>query len=129
MKSLEHITVPKPVSQVCDIFGLTVEQLVQQFLNHVDMALYFSNPFNPDRWANIFTIECVLQNLGDEKYLKRYSKFVDRITEAVLSGAKKDALDNVYKIVDEWHKAVLEDRIHEIMKDDGDENDELLHGD
>jgi len=126
MKNLEQITVPKPVSQVCDIFGLTVEKLVQQFLDHVDLGLYFSNPFDPDRWANIFTIECVLQNLGDEKYLKRYATFVDRITEAVLSGARKDALEKVYKIVDEWHKAVLENRIHEIMKDDGDENSELI---
>ncbi|WP_312188929.1 hypothetical protein [Sphingobacterium sp.] len=126
MKSLEQIRVPKPVSQVCDIFGLTVEQLVQQFLDHVDLGLYFSDPFDPDRWANIFTINCVLQNLEDEKYLLRYSKFVDRIMETVLSNAKKDALDKVYKIVDEWQKAVLENRIHEIMKDDGDENNGLI---
>lgn len=126
MKNLEQITVPKPVSQVCDIFGLTVEQLVQQFLDHVDLGLYFSSPFDPDRWANIFTIECVLQNLNDEKYLKRYASFVDRIMETVLSCAKKDALEKVYKIVDEWHKAVLENRIHEIMKDDKDENSELI---
>jgi len=126
MKSLEQITVPKPVSQVCDIFGLTVEQLVQQFLNHVDLGLYFSNPFDPDRWANLFTITCVLENLEDEKYLKRYAGFVNRITEAVLSGPKKDALDKVYNIVDEWHKAVLENRIHELMKNGGDEGREGL---
>jgi len=46
--------------------------------------------------------------------------------ETVLSNAKKDALDKVYKIVDEWQKAVLENRIHEIMKDDGDENNGLI---
>lgn len=126
MRNLEQITVPKPAAQVCDIFGLTVEQLVQRFLDHVDLGLYFSNPFSPDRWANVFTIECVLQNMGEEKYLKRYANFVDRITEAVLSGAKADALDKVYDIIDEWHKAVLENRIHEIMKSDGDDNSEPM---
>jgi len=44
----------------------------------------------------------------------------------VLSSAKKEALNKVYNIVDEWHKAVLENRIHEIMKDDGDENNGLI---
>ncbi|MCW8313566.1 MULTISPECIES: hypothetical protein [Sphingobacterium] len=39
---------------------------------------------------------------------------------------KEDALDKVYNIVDEWHKAVLENRIHELMKNGGDEGREGL---
>ncbi|HLT86619.1 hypothetical protein FXV77_07725 [Sphingobacterium phlebotomi] len=101
--------------QACEIFDLEPHDVLQKFIDSVSIPYFIANPMNPDRWANTFMVECILTRLESEELLERYSVFFDRITEAVLNDMEnKDQVAR--EIMDEWHRAVLEDRIEDVMK-------------
>ncbi|PRD46039.1 hypothetical protein [Sphingobacterium haloxyli] len=101
--------------QACEIFDLEPHDVLQKFIDNVCIPYFIANPMNPDRWANTFMVECILPRLESEELLERYSSFFDRITEAVLNDMEnKDQVAR--QIMDEWHRAVLENRIEDVMK-------------
>lgn len=112
----ESITFSPDFKQACDVFELDPWDVVQKFVDSVSLPYYFANPMNPDRWANTFMVECILPQMEDESSLERCRVFLDQITEAVLSDMdNKGAVSR--EVMDEWHKAVLEKRIQDIMED------------
>lgn len=117
MTNLEKITITHEFEQVCDIFKLSPEKIVQDFIDHVSIAEYMCDPFSPTRWANTFVLEYVIAQVESEDILIKYGEYGERIIKAVLANPK-DAEETAKRMVDEWHKAVLEDRIKDVMEDD-----------
>lgn len=115
-KTREQLRFSPDFKQACEIFDLKPLDVLQQFMDNVSLPSYFAEPMSPDRWANTFMLECVLSRLEGNDLMERFSVFFDSITEAVLSD-RDDKEEVSRKIMDEWHKAVLEGRIEEIMKD------------
>lgn len=128
MDTLNKIELTKEFTQFCDIFGFTAEEVLQEFVNNVDIAKYMCYPLDPYRWANLFMMEYLIAFSKSEDILMKYGEFGEKWA-AMMQKDKSDALNNTRALLDEWHKAVLENRIHEIMKDDGDENNELIKED
>lgn len=128
MKQFENLIVPEAVTQACDIFDLSVEQLLQKFLDKVDLVKYFSQPLHPDRWANMFLLNCALDHIDHEAYIDDFKGFMDRIAKIPSTCSADEKVSIIQSIVDDWQKKVLESRIQEIMKDDG-EGDDLLNED
>lgn len=116
MKKLENIEFTAPFQQACDIFELSAEKVIQQFINSVDLAVIFSDPLQLDRWANLFVLESVVENL-EPTFLERYEVLVDEMTKQ-LPASPGERIDRAREIMDKWHKAVLEDRIDGIMNQD-----------
>lgn len=102
--------------QACEIFDLKPEDVLQKFIDNVCIPYFIANPLNPDRWANTFMVENVLPRLENEEVLERCAVFLDRITEAVLND-EENKEQVARQVMDEWHKAVLEGRIQDIMGD------------
>lgn len=117
MTNLEKITITHEFQQVCDIFKLSPEQIVQDFIDNVSIAEYLCDPFSPSRWANTFVLECVIAQVESEEIMTKYGAFAEQLVKSVLANPK-NAEETAKKMVDEWHKAVLEDRIKEVMKKD-----------
>jgi ferredoxin-fold anticodon binding domain-containing protein len=117
MTSLEKIKITHEFRQVCDIFNLSPDQIIQEFINNVSIADYMVNPFSPHRWANTFVLESVIANVESEEIMIKYGEFADRLVKSVLTNPKNaEAISK--KMLDEWHKAVLEDRIRDVMDND-----------
>ena len=116
MTNLEKITITHEFQQVCDIFKLSPERIVQDFIDNVSIAEYMCDPFSPTRWANTFVLEYVIAQVESEDILIKYGEYGERIIKAVLANPK-DAEETAKRMVDEWHKAVLEDRIKDVMED------------
>lgn len=108
--------------QACELFGLDPMYALQQFIDNVSLPKYFAFPLRPDRWANVFMLECVLASIEGVDVLERYDKFLSRMTEAIIQ-EKNDKEAVCRQIMDEWHKAVLEDRIKEVMEEKDQSND------
>lgn len=120
MKKFENLIVPKAVTQACDIFELSVEELLQKFLDNVDLVKYFSHPTHSDRWANMFLMNCALDNIDYDAYIDNFNTFMDSITEIPSASSEEERKLIIQSIVDDWQKMVLENRIKKIMSDDGD---------
>jgi len=103
--------------QACEIFELEPYDVLQKFIDSVSIPYFIVNPMNPDRWANTFMVECILPRLESEELLERYAIFLDRITAAVLNDVENKN-EVAKQIMDEWHKAVLEGRIKDIMEEE-----------
>lgn len=116
MNSKQQLNFSPDFKQACEIFGLDPLHVVQKFVDGVSLPDYFSFPLRPDRWPNMFMLECVLGQMEDENMLARYNRLLERITSAIMadSGDKEQVCREV---MDQWHKAVLEDRIKEVMGD------------
>lgn len=122
MTNLESISITREFQQVCDIFKLSPERIVQNFIDNVSIVDYMCHPYSPVRWANTFVLECVIAQVGSEDILVKYGEYGERIMKAILANPK-DAEETAKKMVDEWHKAVLEDRIKEVMEENNHSND------
>ncbi|WP_353125328.1 hypothetical protein [Parapedobacter pyrenivorans] len=122
MTNLESISITREFQQVCDIFKLSPEQIVQDFIDNVSIVDYMCDPYSPMRWANTFVLECVIAQVESEDILIKYGEYGERIMKAILANPK-DAEETAKKMVDEWHKAVLEDRIKEVMEENNHSND------
>lgn len=48
--------------------------------------------------------------------MTKYGAFAERLMKAVLANPKNEE-EIAKKMLDEWHKAVLEDRIKDVMED------------
>lgn len=117
MNEKEQLQFSPDFKQACEIFGLNPLDVVQQFVDNVSLPTYFSFPLRPDRWANMFMLECVLGHIKDETILNRCDKFLGRITDAI-QVSKGDKEEICREVMDEWHRAVLEERIKDVMDDD-----------
>lgn len=116
MNKEQQLTFSPDFKQACEIFELDPWNVIQQFVDGVSLPSYFAFPLRPDRWPNMFMLECVLAGMEDNKLLDRYSTFLQRITDTVLTeDGDKETICR--RIMDEWHKAVLEDRIKEVMEE------------
>ncbi|SFC58078.1 hypothetical protein SAMN05421747_11557 [Parapedobacter composti] len=122
MTNLEKITITHEFQQVCDIFKLSPEQVVQDFIDNVSIADYLCDPYSLNRWANTFVFEYVIAQVESEEIMVKYGKFAEKLVNAALANPK-DAKDLAQKMVDEWHQAVLEDRIKEVMEEKDQSND------
>lgn len=116
MNSLEKITITHEFQQVCDIFKLSPEQIVQDFIDNVSIADYMCHPYSPTRWANTFVLECVIAQVESEAIMTKYGEFAERLIKTILANPK-DEKEIAQKMVDEWHKTVLEDRFKEMIAD------------
>lgn len=119
MTNLANINITHEFRQVCDIFNLRPEQIIQDFIDNVSIADYLCDPYSLNRWANTFVFECVIAQVESEEIMTKYDKFAERLIKTVLANPK-DTKDLAQKMVDEWHKAVLEDRIEDVIN--GDDN-------
>ena len=122
MTNLEKINITHEFRQVCDIFNLSPEQIVQDFIDNVSIAEYMCHPYSPTRWANTFVLECVIAQVESEEIMIKYGQFAERLIKAVLANPK-DEKTIAQKMIDEWHKAVLEDRIKDVLEDEDQSND------
>ncbi|TJZ60630.1 hypothetical protein FAZ15_11600 [Sphingobacterium olei] len=71
-------------------------------------------------------MEQIIAEIESEDGLEGYHEFGKKWS-AMVQNDKKNAFENTKKLFDEWHKAALENRIREIVKNDG--NDDLLNKD
>lgn len=126
MKKFENLIVPEAVTQACDIFALSVEQLVQKFLDNVSLVKYFSDPLNPNRWANMFLLHSALEHIDHEAYIDGFKSYMDRITEIPPTSSAEEKVSIIQSVVDDWQKLIIENRIHEIMKGDDEDDGELI---
>jgi hypothetical protein len=119
MTNLEKITITHEFQQVCDIFNLSPEKIIQDFIDNVSIAEYMCHPYSPTRWANTFVLECVVAQVESEAIMIKYGEFAERLIKTILANPK-DETSIAQKMLDEWHKAVLEDRIKGVMDDEND---------
>lgn len=124
MKKFGNLIVPEAVNQACDIFAISVEQLLQKFLDNVNLVKYFSEPIDPDRWANLFLLDCALDHINHETYIDSFKSFMDRIVEIPNTSSLTERERIIQTIIDDWQKVILENRIHDIMKKDEDAADD-----
>ncbi|MFC3196042.1 hypothetical protein ACFOET_00315 [Parapedobacter deserti] len=122
MTNLKEITITHEFQQVCDIFNLTPKKIVQDFIDNVSIADFMCNPYSPTRWANTFVLECVIAQVESEAIMTKYGEFAERLIKTILANPK-NAEETAQKMVDEWHQAVLEDRIKEVMGEKDQSND------
>lgn len=122
MTDIKNIKITHEFRQVCDIFKLSPEQIVQDFIDNVSIAEYMCDPFSPSRWANTFVLECVIAQVESEDILTKYGAFAEQLVKSVLANPI-NAEDTAKKMVDEWQKAVLEERIKEVMEGKDKSND------
>lgn len=127
METLNKIEFTKEFTQFCDIFGFTAAEVLQEFVNKVDIAQYMCYPLDPYRWANLFMMEYLIAFAKSEDILMKYGEFGEKWATMMWKD-KSDALENTRMLLDEWHAEVLENRIHEIMNSD-EEDDGLLNED
>lgn len=116
MTDLEKITITHEFQQVCDIFNLSPEKIIQDFIDNVSIADYMCHPYSPTRWANTFVLECVIAQVESEVIMIKYGEFAERLIKTLLANPI-NAEENAKKMVNEWHNAVLEDRIKEMIAD------------
>lgn len=120
MKTLESIKLTTEFKQFCDIFNFTPEEVVQEFIDKIDIAQYMCYPTHPDRWANLFAMEYMIQYTQSEGIMFEYEEFAENWVKIMDAGGD-DVVEKTKKLLEGWHNKVLEDRIHKIMKgeDDG----------
>lgn len=119
MKNLENIKLTDEFKQFCDIFNFTPENVIQAFVDKVDIAAYMCFPLDPDRWANLFMMEYLIKYTDSEGALQAYFEFGEKWAMIMRAG-EKDALEKTKKLLEDWYKSVLEDRINQIMMGDDD---------
>ncbi|AIM35809.1 hypothetical protein ACFX5U_01790 [Sphingobacterium sp. SG20118] len=117
MNNLKDIKLTNEFKQFCDIFNFTPEKVIQDFVDKVDIAQYMCFPMDPDRWANLFMMEYLIKYTESENALKGYLQFGEKWVEIMRSG-DKNAVEKTKKLLENWHKAVLEERINKIMNAD-----------
>lgn len=125
METLNKIEFTKEFTQFCDIFGFTATEVLQEFVNNVDIAQYMCYPLDPYRWANLFMMEYLIALAKSEDILMKYGEFGEKWA-TMMRKDKSDALENTRTLLDQWHAEVLENRIHEIMKGDEEDDDDLI---
>ncbi|MNI83751.1 hypothetical protein D3C73_1405930 [compost metagenome] len=77
---------------------------------------------DPHRWANLFAMEYMIQYTKSKGIMFEYEDFAKRWVEMMETG-DDDPIGKTKELLEKWHKKVLEDRIHDIMKnDDKEEN-------
>lgn len=116
MESLNKITLTPEFTQFCDIFGFTTEEVLQEFINKVDIAQYLCYPLDPYRWANLFMMEYLIAFTESEETMVKYGQFGEKWADMMLDD-RVDGYEKTRAMLDEWHKAVLEKRIQDIMGD------------
>lgn len=115
MSKEQQLTFSPDFKQACEIFELDPWHVIQQFVDGVSLPAYFAFPLRPDRWPNMVMLECVLARMEDNGLLERCNEFLRQITDTLLAeDGDKETICR--RIMDEWHKAVLEDRIKEVMQ-------------
>lgn len=117
METFENIKLTTAFKQFCDLFGFSPEEVVQAFIDKVDIAEYMCDPIQPDRWANVFAMEYLIQYTQSENRIVEYGEFAEEWVKMMETGGD-DLIGNTRLLLDTWHKKVLEDRIHSIMKED-----------
>jgi hypothetical protein len=117
METFENIKLTTAFKQFCDLFGFSPEGVLQAFIDKVDIAEYMCDPIQPDRWANVFAMEYLIQYTQSENSIVEYGEFAEEWVKMMEAGGD-DLIGNTRLLLDTWHKKVLEDRIHSIMKED-----------
>ncbi|MGJ1227666.1 hypothetical protein ACR78H_19135 [Sphingobacterium siyangense] len=117
METFENIKLTTAFKQFCDLFGFSPEGVLQAFIDKVDIAEYMCDPIQPDRWANVFAMEYLIQYTQSENSIVEYGEFAEEWVKMMETGGD-DLIGNTRLLLDTWHKKVLEDRIHSIMKED-----------
>ncbi|WP_293879533.1 hypothetical protein [Sphingobacterium sp. UBA1498] len=124
MKTLEKIKLTPAFKQFCDLFNFTPEEVVQEFIDKIDIAEYMCDPIHPDRWANVFAMEYLIQYTQSENSIVEYGEFAEEWVKMMETNEGGDLVGKTRSLLDAWHKRVLEDRIHLIMK--GDEGKDIV---
>ncbi|MBB1645992.1 MULTISPECIES: hypothetical protein [Sphingobacterium] len=120
METFENIKLTTAFKQFCDLFGFSPEEVVQAFIDKIDIAEYMCDPIHPDRWANVFAMEYLIQYTQSENSIVEYGEFAEEWVKMMETNEGGDLVGKTRSLLDAWHKRVLEDRIHLIMKgDDG----------
>ncbi|WP_294345277.1 hypothetical protein [uncultured Sphingobacterium sp.] len=83
----------------------------------IDIAEYMCDPIHPDRWANVFAMEYLIQYTQSENSIVEYGEFAEEWVK-MMDTNEGDPVGKTRSLLDAWHKRVLEDRIHSIMKED-----------
>ncbi|MFE2862095.1 MULTISPECIES: hypothetical protein [Sphingobacterium] len=117
METIENIKLTTAFKQFCDLFNFTPEEVVQEFIDKIDIAEYMCDPIQPNRWANLFAMEYLIQYTQSENSIVEYREFAEEWVKMMETGGD-DLIGNTRLLLDAWHKKVLEDRIHSIMKGD-----------
>jgi len=117
METFENIKLTTAFKQFCDLFGFSPEGVLQAFIDKVDIAEYMCDPIQPDRWANVFAMEYLIQYTQSENSIVEYGEFAEEWVKMMETGGD-DLIGNTRLLLDIWHKKVLEDRIDSIMKED-----------
>lgn len=120
MKNLESINLTAEFKQFCDIFNFTPEEVLQAFVEKVNIAQYMCFPLDPDRWANLFMMEYLIKYSKSEDTLRAYNEFGKKWVRVMQVGGQ-DVVEQTKKLLEDWHQSVLEDRIHDIMNGDLDD--------
>ncbi|MBD1424807.1 hypothetical protein [Sphingobacterium arenae] len=128
MNNIDQIKLTAAFKQACEIFNMKPEFVIQQFVDHVDIARYMCFPFEEKRWANVLVMEQIIAEIESADELNGYYEFSEKWA-AMMKKDRKNAFENTKKLLDEWHKVILENRIYEIMKDDDERNDNLSNKD
>ncbi|MEN5087240.1 hypothetical protein ABE426_12295 [Sphingobacterium faecium] len=121
MKNLETIKLTQEFKQFCDIFNFTPQEVLQAFIDQVDIAQYMCFPLDPDRWANLFMMEYLLKYTDSEDTLRAYGEFGEKWVRIMGAGGS-DVVAHTKKLLEDWHQSVLEDRINKIMNGELDDD-------
>ena len=80
----------------------------------MDVAQYLVYPLDPYRWANLFVMEYLIAFTESQETLITYDEFGEKWA-AMMANDRINGYEKTKTMLEEWHQAVLEKRIQDIM--------------
>lgn len=90
--------------EACRLFKVQADEMLQRFVNAVNLTFYFAKPFGSHRDANALFLNFgvdIHRSNQDLKIIERCQEFTMRLTVVMSIG--KDLDVKVRDILEEWH--------------------------
>ncbi|MNV64906.1 hypothetical protein D3C71_1575710 [compost metagenome] len=108
------VSLPQDFTILCDLFQVSPETIIQNFINKVSFPFYYSRPDGNERWATLFFLNDITENYPNiEEEFPLHEPFMDALAEVVFnhSGTEPKNIEKAEiagrKIMKKWHKHIL----------------------
>lgn len=95
----------------CAIFGFAPREVIQEFIDLVSLPVYFSDPGDKHRWANLFFLDYI-----DQMTMERpqpfviHERFMERLIWKIKRIRNREKLENACRnVMRDWNQAVRRD--------------------